>query len=49
MLGIFLVIAGVVMAVSGIAEVSPFELVRRTIPVMAGGLIATFIASLLIL
>lgn len=42
-------IAGVVMAVSGIAEVSPFELVRRTIPVMAGGLIATFIASLLIL
>lgn len=42
-------IAGVVMAVSGIAEVSPFELVRRTIPVMAGGLVATFIASLLIL
>lgn len=42
-------IAGVVMAVSGIAEVSPFELVRRTIPVMVFALIATFLASIIIL
>lgn len=42
-------IAGVVMAVSGIAEVSPFELVRRTIPVMVFALIASFAASLAIL
>ena len=42
-------IAGVVMAVSGIAEVSPFELVRRTIPVMLLALIATFLASVVIL
>lgn len=42
-------ISGVVMAVSGIAEVSPFELVRRTVPVMAGGLAATFIASVTLL
>lgn len=42
-------IAGVVMAVSGIAEVSPFELVRRTIPVMLLALIATFLTSVVIL
>ncbi|WP_297607792.1 C4-dicarboxylate transporter DcuC [uncultured Sutterella sp.] len=42
-------IAGVVMAVSGIAEVSPFELVRRTIPVMVFALLATFLASVVIL
>ena len=42
-------IAGVVMAVSGIAEVSPFELVRRTIPVMVFALIATFLVSIIIL
>ena len=42
-------IAGVVMAVSGIAEVSPFELVRRTITVMVFALIATFLASIIIL
>lgn len=42
-------IAGVVMAVAGIAEVSPFELVRRTIPVMTAALIATFVGSLIIL
>lgn len=40
-------IAGVTIAVAGLAEVSPFELVRRTIPVMALGLLSTILASLL--
>lgn len=42
-------IAGVIIAVSGIAEVSPFDIVRRTTPVMIGGLIVTVISSLLLL
>ena len=42
-------IAGVVIAVSGIAGVSPFDIVRRTTPVMIGGLVVTVIASLLLL
>lgn len=40
-------ISGVMMAVSGLADVSPFEVARRTIPVMALGLVATFFAALL--
>jgi DcuC family C4-dicarboxylate transporter len=42
-------IAGVIIAVSGIAEVSPFDLVRRTTPVMIGALIVTVISSMLLL
>lgn len=42
-------IAGVIIAVSGIAGVTPFEIVRRTTPVMIAGLIMTVIASLLFL
>jgi DcuC family C4-dicarboxylate transporter len=42
-------IAGVIIAVAGIAEVSPFDLVRRTTPVMIGALIVTVISSLLLL
>ena len=42
-------IAGVTIAVSSIAELSPFEVVRRTIPVMAIGMITTIAASLLLL
>lgn len=40
-------IAGVTIAVAGLAEVSSFELVRRTIPVMALGLFSTIVASVL--
>ena len=39
-------IAGVAMAVSSIAGVSPFAVVRRTIPVMVIGAIATVVSSL---
>jgi len=42
-------IAGVIIAVAGIAGVSPFEIVRRTTPVMIGGLVVTVVASLLLL
>lgn len=42
-------IAGVTIAVSSIAELSPFDVVRRTIPVMAIGSIATVVASLVLL
>lgn len=42
-------IAGVTMAVAGLADVSPFEVVRRTIPVMLVALIAAFVSSLIIL
>lgn len=42
-------IAGVTMAVAGLAGVSPFELVRRTIPVMIVALVMAFISSLIIL
>lgn len=42
-------IAGVVIAVSGIAGVTPFEIIRRTTPVMIAGLIMTVISSLLFL
>lgn len=39
-------IAGVAIAVSSIAGVSPFAVVRRTIPVMVIGVIATVVSSL---
>jgi DcuC family C4-dicarboxylate transporter len=39
-------IAGVVIAVSGLAGVAPFDIVRRTTPVMIGALIMTIISSL---
>lgn len=42
-------IAGVTIAVASIAELSPFEVVRRTIPVMAIGLISTVLTSLIFL
>lgn len=42
-------ISGVTMAVAGLSGVSPFDLVRRTIPIMALALAATFISSLVIL
>ena len=42
-------IAGVTMAVAGLADVSPFEVVRRTIPVMLVALIVAFVSSLIIL
>ena len=42
-------ISGVTMAVSGLAGVTPFEVVRRTIPVMTAALAATFISSLVLL
>ena len=38
-------IAGVIIAVSGIAGLSPFELVRRTAPVMILALIVNVAAS----
>ena len=42
-------ISGVTMAVSGLADLSPFEVVRRTLPVMALGLASSFIMSLILL
>ena len=42
-------IAGVIIAVAGIAGVTPFDLIRRTTPVMIGGLVVTVVASLLLL
>lgn len=42
-------IAGVVIAVSGIAGVTPFDVVRRTTPVMLAGLATTVAASLIFL
>ncbi len=42
-------IAGVTIAVSSIAELSPFEVVRRTIPVMAIGMITVVLSSLILL
>lgn len=42
-------ISGVVMAVSGLAGVSPFEVVRRTIPVMFVAMVTTLTADLLFL
>jgi DcuC family C4-dicarboxylate transporter len=42
-------IAGVIIAVAGIAGVSPFDIVRRTTPVMIGGLVVTVVASLVLL
>jgi DcuC family C4-dicarboxylate transporter len=42
-------IAGVVIAVSGLAGVAPFDIVRRTTPVMIGALIMTIISSLVFL
>ena len=42
-------IAGVMIAVSGISGLSPFDIVRRTIPVMILGLIANVLASLILL
>lgn len=38
-------ISGVTMAVAGLAGISPFELVRRTLPVMVFSLLLTIIAS----
>ncbi len=42
-------IVGVVIAVSGIAGVTPFDIVRRTTPVMIAGLIMTVVSSLIFL
>ena len=42
-------ISGVTMAVSGLSDLSPFEVVRRTVPVMAIALIVSFLGSLIIL
>lgn len=42
-------IVGVVIAVAGISGVTPFDIVRRTAPVMIAGLIMTVAASLLFL
>ena len=42
-------ISGVTMAVSGLADLSPFEVVRRTVPVMALALITAFASSLILL
>lgn len=40
-------ISGVTMAVAGLAGISPFELVRRTLPIMIISLLLTILASLL--
>ena len=42
-------IAGVIIAVSGIAGITPFELVRRTVPVMVLALIVNVLASAVLL
>ncbi|WP_337997765.1 C4-dicarboxylate transporter DcuC [Oleispirillum naphthae] len=42
-------IVGVVIAVSGISGVTPFDIVRRTTPVMIAGLIMTVVSSLVFL
>ncbi len=42
-------IAGVIIAVSGIAGLTPFEIIRRTIPVMVLGLVVNVAASALFL
>ncbi len=42
-------ISGVTMAVSGLSDLSPFEVVRRTVPVMALGLVTAFVTSLILL
>ena len=42
-------IAGVIIAVSGIAGITPFELVRRTVPVMVFALIVNVLASAVLL
>ena len=42
-------ISGVTMAVSGLADLSPFEVVRRTLPVMVLGLASSFVMSLILL
>lgn len=42
-------ISGVTMAVSGLADLSPFEVVRRTVPVMALALVTAFASSLILL
>ena len=42
-------ISGVIIAVSGIAGLSPIELIRRTIPVMVIGMIVNVVASLVFL
>jgi len=42
-------ISGVIIAVSGIAGLTPIELIRRTIPVMLLGLIVNVVSSLVFL
>ncbi len=42
-------ISGVTMAVAGLSDLSPFEVVRRTVPVMVLGLVAAFGTSLILL
>lgn len=42
-------IAGVTIAVSSIAGLSPFEVVRRTIPVMIIGMLTAILSSLILL
>lgn len=42
-------IAGVTIAVSSIAGLSPFEVVRRTIPVMVIGMLTVILSSLILL
>lgn len=42
-------ISGVTMAVAGLSDLSPFELVRRTLPVMILGLVTAFVTSIILL
>ncbi|MEF2790389.1 MAG: hypothetical protein U0N23_09810 [Parasutterella excrementihominis] len=42
-------IAGVTIAVASIAGLSPFEVVRRTIPVMVIGMLTVILSSLILL
>ena len=42
-------ISGVTMAVAGLSDLSPFEVVRRTVPVMVLGLVTAFGTSLILL
>ena len=42
-------VAGVTIAVSGLSGVDPFELIRRTIPVMLVAILATYIRSVMLI
>jgi DcuC family C4-dicarboxylate transporter len=41
-------VAGVCMAVAGMSGITPFELVRRTIPVMAVAMVVCYLRSLML-